>query len=102
MKTIAVMTLIFMPLGTVAAIFGTQLIKLKDEEPYHMVLSRDFWLIWAIAVPLTILVVFIWRVWYRDAKARVIERSTGFEGWKNLKKRFERTTNGKNKEEHMA
>ncbi|KAF2797459.1 hypothetical protein K505DRAFT_415061 [Melanomma pulvis-pyrius CBS 109.77] len=102
MKTIAVMTLIFMPLGTVAAIFGTQLIKLKDEEPYHMVLSRDFWLIWAIAVPLTILVVFIWRVWYRDAKARVIERSTGFEGWNNLMKRFERTPNGKNKEEHIA
>ncbi|ORY04877.1 hypothetical protein BCR34DRAFT_463745, partial [Clohesyomyces aquaticus] len=72
MKTIAVMTLIFMPLGTIAAIFGTQMIKLRDDAPYHMIVSQDFWLLWLIAVPITIVVVVIWRVWYQEAKAQFV------------------------------
>ena len=85
MKTIAVMTLIFMPLGTVATVFGTQLIKLKDEKPYHMELSQDFWLIWAISVPLTFVVVTIWRLWYRDAKTKVKQKSEGYWGSSKIK-----------------
>jgi len=85
MKTIAVMTLIFMPLGTVATVFGTQLIKLKDEKPYHMELSQDFWLIWAISVPLTFVVVIIWRLWYRDAKTKVKQKSEGYWGSSKFK-----------------
>jgi Mg2+ and Co2+ transporter CorA len=46
MKTIAVMTLIFMPLNTVAAIFGSQFMDLQDDEPHHITVSRDFWLLW--------------------------------------------------------
>jgi Mg2+ and Co2+ transporter CorA len=45
-KTIAVMTLVFMPLGTVASIFGSQFMKLQDETPYHLTVSQDFWLLW--------------------------------------------------------
>jgi Mg2+ and Co2+ transporter CorA len=94
MKTIAVMTLLFMPLGTVAAIFGTQLIKLKDEKPYHMELSRDFWLIFAISMPLTIFVVVTWRLWYRDTKTKVKERSTGYWRLGGFKERFDRARIG--------
>jgi Mg2+ and Co2+ transporter CorA len=64
MKTVAVMMLIFTPLGTVAAIFGTQLIKIEDTTPYLMVVSQDFWLLWVVAIPLTIFVVAIWRGWH--------------------------------------
>jgi hypothetical protein len=64
MKTVAVMMLIFTPLGTVAAIFGTQLINIEDESSHRMVVSQDFWLLWAVAVPLTIFVVAVWRGWY--------------------------------------
>ncbi|KAI4706513.1 hypothetical protein J4E89_008931 [Alternaria sp. Ai002NY15] len=46
MKTIAVMTLWFMPLGTVASIFGSQFMKLQDEWPHHITVSQDFWLMW--------------------------------------------------------
>ncbi|CAN9223523.1 unnamed protein product [Alternaria alternata] len=56
MKTIAVMTLVFMPLGTVASIFGSQFMKLQDERPYRLTVSRDFWLMWVIAIPLTAVV----------------------------------------------
>ncbi|KAI4645414.1 uncharacterized protein J4E78_009324 [Alternaria triticimaculans] len=48
MKTIAVMTLWFMPLGTVASIFGSQFMKLQDEWPHHITVSQDFWLMWGM------------------------------------------------------
>ena len=47
MKTIAVTTLLFMPLGTVASIFGSQFMKLQDDRPNHIVVSGDFWLMWS-------------------------------------------------------
>ena len=48
MKTIAVMTLLFMPLGTVASIFGSQFMKLQEEWPHHITVSQDFWLMWGM------------------------------------------------------
>lgn len=71
MKTVAVMMLLFTPLGTVASIFGTQLIKIEDVTPYRMVMSQDFWFLWGIAIPLTILVVAIWRGWHTNAKLQL-------------------------------
>ncbi|KAJ4378680.1 hypothetical protein N0V86_005551 [Didymella sp. IMI 355093] len=71
MKTIAVMTLIFMPLSTVAGIFGTQFMKLDEDAPWHIRVSQDFWLLWVIAVPLTLIVLLIWRVWYHVVRGRL-------------------------------
>lgn len=62
MKTIAIMTLLFMPLSTVATVFGTQFMKLQEDGPFHITVSQDFWLLWVIAVPLTIIVMAFWRV----------------------------------------
>ncbi|KAF1831693.1 hypothetical protein BDW02DRAFT_649673 [Decorospora gaudefroyi] len=82
MKTIAVMTLVFMPLGTVASIFGSQFIRLEEELPYHITVSQDFWLMWVLG---------IWRVWYMDAKGRLIDElesppggGRGYMGWRTL------------------
>ncbi|KAH7089717.1 hypothetical protein FB567DRAFT_492553 [Paraphoma chrysanthemicola] len=89
MKTIAVTTLVFMPLSTVAGIFGTQFMKLDEEPGHHVTVSRDFWLLWVIAVPLTFIVIVLWRVWYADAKLRLsdeIPRDTKrFMGWRTLR-----------------
>lgn len=71
MKTIAVMTLIFMPLSTVAGIFGSQFMKLDEDAPWHIRVSQDFWLLWVIAVPLTLIVLFVWRVWYYVVRGRL-------------------------------
>ncbi|KAF2648576.1 hypothetical protein K491DRAFT_240122 [Lophiostoma macrostomum CBS 122681] len=91
MKAIAVATLVFMPLGTVAAIFGTQLISLEDDPPHHARVSQDFWLLWVISVPLTLFVIMVWRVWYHDkraqlkGKARIREDGErGYMGWKRV------------------
>lgn len=89
MKTIAIMTLIFMPLSTVASVFGTDFIKIKDGPDNHIAVSQDIWLLFLIAVPLTIVVVVIWRVWYADAKGRLvgdIPRDTKhYMGWRTLR-----------------
>ncbi|KAH7392943.1 hypothetical protein BKA66DRAFT_547318 [Pyrenochaeta sp. MPI-SDFR-AT-0127] len=91
MKTIAVMTLIFMPLSTVAGIFGTQFMKIQEDAPFRITVSRDFWLLWVIAVPLTVIVMVIWRVWYLDARGRLVDQlpprpsgKHGYMGWKTL------------------
>lgn len=98
MKMIAVVTLIFMPLSTVASVFGTQLIRLEDEKPFHMRVSQDFWLLWIIAGPLTILVILLWRVWYRDEKAQLRDEGTSeprpqgkhsYMGWRSVKEKVE-------------
>jgi Mg2+ and Co2+ transporter CorA len=89
MKTIAIMTLFFMPLGTVAGVFGTEFIKTKDGPGYHITVSQDFWLLWLIAAPLTIVVLVIWRVWYTDAKGRLVGKippdAERYMGWKTLR-----------------
>ncbi|KAJ4369723.1 hypothetical protein N0V83_005486 [Neocucurbitaria cava] len=105
MKTIAVMTLLFMPLSTVASIFGSQFMKLQDEAPFHMKVSQDFWLLWLIAVPLTVVVMVIWRVWYMDARGRLVDEippsAPGYMGWNTLKQTLRRES-GKEKEQYTV
>ncbi|EUC29506.1 hypothetical protein COCCADRAFT_106345 [Bipolaris zeicola 26-R-13] len=95
MKTIAVTTLLFMPLGTVASIFGSQFMQLQEEYPHHITVSQDFWLMWVIAVPLTFIVVVVWRVWYVDAREHLVdgmekEEGKGYLGWRSLFRRIRR------------
>ena len=71
MKTIAVVTLIFLPISTVAAVFGTQLVQMSDTAPYHLQVSQDFWLLWVISAPVTGIVLLIWRLWYIEARQKV-------------------------------
>jgi hypothetical protein len=71
MKTLAVVTLVFLPLTTVATIFGTQMFTINPDEPHKLRMSEDFWLLWAIAVPLTLVVLIAWRLWYRDARDKL-------------------------------
>ncbi|EXJ58119.1 hypothetical protein A1O7_05543 [Cladophialophora yegresii CBS 114405] len=61
MHTIALTTLIFLPISTVATIFGSQFfmfIDSGDRDAFHV--SPQFWIFWAITVPLTIVVLTTW------------------------------------------
>lgn len=91
MKIIAITTLIFLPLGTVAGIFGTQFMKLDDDAPFHMRVSQDFWLLWVVALPLTGVVLVIWRVWYHEVRGRFrgdlpprVPGGRSWLGWKTM------------------
>lgn len=65
MKTIAAMTLIFLPAGTVAAMFGSQFFNLSvdNKGSPHFAVSPLFWIFWAVSIPLTIVLVVLWQ-WY--------------------------------------
>ncbi|KAJ9606941.1 hypothetical protein H2200_008952 [Cladophialophora chaetospira] len=61
MHTIALTTLIFLPISTVATIFGSQFFNFLDPDSrdgFHV--SPQFWIFWAFTVPLTIVVLTIW------------------------------------------
>jgi hypothetical protein len=65
MKTIAAMTLIFLPAGTVAAMFGSQFFNLSVDSNGvpQFVISPLFWIFWAISIPITVVLVVLWQ-WY--------------------------------------
>ncbi|KAN0101465.1 hypothetical protein V8E51_011975 [Hyaloscypha variabilis] len=63
MKTIAFLTLVFLPASTVASIFGSQFFNLsldQDGVP-QFTFSHWFWIMWVIVIPITAILVAIWR-----------------------------------------
>jgi Mg2+ and Co2+ transporter CorA len=67
MKTIAFVTLLFLPASTIAAIFGTQFFSVNDSN--RMTVSVDFWWLWAVAVPTTTTTWIFWRIWYNRKRS---------------------------------
>lgn len=80
MHTIALTTLIFLPIATVATVFGSQFFSFNPPEPdvppaggpeaAHLVLSKEFWLFWAISMPLTVVVLGVWLGFHPEAVGR--------------------------------
>lgn len=68
LKALAVITAIFMPGDFIASLLGMAMFeKWNDEEFEKMRLPTtppQFWLYWALALPLTIIILFIWRLWW--------------------------------------
>ncbi|KIW19460.1 hypothetical protein PV08_00032 [Exophiala spinifera] len=60
MHTIALTTLIFLPISTVASIFGSAFFDFNGGNTEDMSLSRHFWVFWVISVPLTVAVLTVW------------------------------------------
>ena len=48
----------FIPFTAVTSIFGTQFFDYGEQ---HMTVNPDFWVLWIIAVPLTLLIMTAWR-----------------------------------------
>ncbi|KAL3471446.1 hypothetical protein BJX99DRAFT_250458 [Aspergillus californicus] len=73
MATIAFVTLVFLPISAVSTIFGTQFFKLSDADPPEIKVAGDFWIFWAISVPVTMLVMALWYIsTRRDIKSLFI------------------------------
>ncbi|KAH6867302.1 hypothetical protein B0T10DRAFT_573012, partial [Thelonectria olida] len=62
MRTIAVVTLIFLPTTFVSAVFSTSFFDF-DARTGAWAISDRFWVFWAISIPLTGLSVSIWFFW---------------------------------------
>ncbi|KAK3311096.1 uncharacterized protein B0T15DRAFT_520372 [Chaetomium strumarium] len=62
-RLISIVGLVFLPFSTITSIFGTQFFTSGDQ---HMSVNPDFWLLWLIAVPVTLLILGVWRAGERD------------------------------------
>ncbi|KAL4958696.1 uncharacterized protein BDV14DRAFT_207545 [Aspergillus stella-maris] len=63
MKTIAFVTMVYLPGTFVSGLFGTNFFSFEPSTPDEWAQSH-FWLYWAVAVPLTMLTMGVWAAWY--------------------------------------
>lgn len=62
MKTLAAVTVAFLPATFVASLFAMPLFN-WDADKSSSVLKERFWIYWAITVPLTLTTLVIWLSW---------------------------------------
>ncbi|KAL6715238.1 hypothetical protein ACLMJK_007502 [Lecanora helva] len=55
MKAIASVTMVFLPLATVATVFGSQFFNF-DSEKKKILVANNFWIFWALIAPLCLIV----------------------------------------------
>lgn len=77
MKTVAVLGMTFLPIGTLAAIFGEQFFTSEvvpspsesdGAAAVAFIVNPKFWLLWAIAIPVTAALLFGWWLWVRHSQ----------------------------------
>ncbi|KAK5998023.1 hypothetical protein PT974_00393 [Cladobotryum mycophilum] len=60
MKSITLLTMIFLPSTFVTSLFSTTFFAFQDNEWQF---SNKFWIYWVIVIPLTLVVVLFWKWW---------------------------------------
>ncbi|KAK7739750.1 hypothetical protein SLS53_005720 [Cytospora paraplurivora] len=63
MKALAVITAIFLPGDFIASLFGMSIFDWQPENGDSVVSSR-FWIYWCLTIPLTIVILVLWRAWW--------------------------------------
>lgn len=74
MKALAVITAIFLPGEFMSSLFGMGIFNWQSDDSTEdasdgtgggsAIVSYDFWVYWALTVPLTILILVLWRAWW--------------------------------------
>ncbi|EAQ84503.1 hypothetical protein CHGG_08517 [Chaetomium globosum CBS 148.51] len=62
-RLISIVGLVFIPFTAVTSIFGTQFFDYGEQ---HMDVNPDFWILWVIALPLTLVIMTAWRASEHD------------------------------------
>lgn len=85
MKTLAALTVVFLPGTFVASLFAMPLFEWNAADD-GMVVSKRLWVYWAVTVPLTCLTIVVWVLWTRrQARVhRVLERRAREELWADI------------------
>ncbi|KAG4431984.1 hypothetical protein IFR05_012535 [Cadophora sp. M221] len=68
MKTIAIVTMVFLPGAYIATLFSMSMFNWHAASGEH-VLSNNFWVYWAVTLPITTIVLLIWAAWSRPWKS---------------------------------
>lgn len=68
LKALAVITALFLPGEFIASMLGMSMFELWNDEKYGNVrlpsAPPHLWLYWATAIPLTVVILVIWRLWW--------------------------------------
>lgn len=62
MKTIAVITMAFLPATFVATLFAMPIFSWNDSQ--DRIIGHQFWVYWSVEIPLTITVFLVWLGWW--------------------------------------
>jgi hypothetical protein len=65
MKTIALLTIVFLPPTFVATFFSMTMFDWKPQDQDSGVASKYLWVYWVVSIPLTAFVLLCWRVWLK-------------------------------------
>jgi Mg2+ and Co2+ transporter CorA len=72
MKTIAIVTMLFLPATFVSALLGMNFFNFNpDEHGGHMMYSHDLWIYFVVSVILTLGLFAAWWVWQRVRQRRL-------------------------------
>ncbi|KAE8378068.1 hypothetical protein BDV26DRAFT_262210 [Aspergillus bertholletiae] len=75
MKTVAIVSLVYLPGTFVSGIFGMNFFNFDTTESGVMQwsLSDNFWLYWLVTIPLTLTTMAVWLLWFnRDVLTRIL------------------------------
>ncbi|KAL4990782.1 hypothetical protein BDW68DRAFT_185504 [Aspergillus falconensis] len=71
MKTVAVVSMVYLPGTFVSGLFGTNFFSFQADPGNTWLMADEFWLYWAVTLPLTLATVAIWAIWHwRDKLVR--------------------------------
>ncbi|KAL6229679.1 hypothetical protein BDW75DRAFT_235015 [Aspergillus navahoensis] len=70
MKTVAVVSMVYLPGTFVSGLFGTNFFSFQADPGNTWLMADEFWIYWAVTLPLTFATVVIWAIWHwRDTLA---------------------------------
>ncbi|KAI9152193.1 Notoamide biosynthesis cluster protein M' [Paramyrothecium foliicola] len=69
MKTLAFVTIVFLPPTFVATMFSMSMFNWQDSAELGTVVSSKLWIYWIVSIPLTIIVILGWLLWWRNQKS---------------------------------
>ncbi|RHZ50186.1 hypothetical protein CDV55_102486 [Aspergillus turcosus] len=65
MKTVAIVSMVYLPGTFISGLFGTNFFNLSENDGSQLwIMSDNFWLYWAITLPLTLATVLVWASWH--------------------------------------
>ncbi|KAF2458657.1 hypothetical protein BDY21DRAFT_340956 [Lineolata rhizophorae] len=76
MKTIAVLTMLFLPATFVSALFSTTFFTFESNEdgvPPKWFVSDKLWIYFIVSCPLTVVVLAFWSIWHRSLSSKQFE-----------------------------
>ncbi|KAI9048895.1 hypothetical protein LZ554_006749 [Drepanopeziza brunnea f. sp. 'monogermtubi'] len=70
MKTISLLGAVFLPGAYLASVFSTSFFDFQTDANRGKMVADQFWIYWAVTVPLTAIIVGFWYVWEKRREAR--------------------------------